>query len=258
MKTGPRRPNRRLGALTALVLLASSCASVPERRPPVLGGVAAGEAAELVRRWEREWQAFSGLRAAVDLTVVRQGRAQRSAGALLVSPTRLRFEAISPLGLPALIVTTGPESLTIYSPTERKAWRARPTPESMNRWLGVPVRPETLIRLLAGHVPTPPPGVAVRVAEDRGAHIVFEADGARQRVWVTAEGQPARLQLENGERLTVTFERALGGGLQELVVEAPGRSLEAHLRYVSGENMAPPPDAFELPIPPGVPIEAVD
>ena len=248
------------GALAALLVLGvTGCATAPERVPPVLGGVPADQAETLVRRWEAEWRTFTGLRAAVDLTVVRKGRAQRSAGALLLSPTHLRFEAITPIGFPAVVLTAGPDRILVFSPVERRAWTGRPTPEAMARWIGVPVEPETLIRLLTGHVPPPPDGVPVRVAEDRGPHVVFERGALRQRVWVTPEGQPARFGRENGQRLTVTFDRTVSGQIQGLVLEAPSHSLEMRLRYISGEYInTPPPGAFELQLSPDVPVERID
>ncbi|MBI3458205.1 MAG: hypothetical protein HY002_20740 [Candidatus Rokubacteria bacterium] len=255
--------HRGLGPLrhtvAALVALgAAGCATAPGRPPPVLGSIPADQAEALVRRWETQWRQFPGLRAAVDLTVVRNGRAQRTAGVLLLSPTRLRYEAITPLGLPAVVVTAGPDRLLVFSLTERKAWTARPTAEAMSRWIGVPLRPETLIRLLAGQVPPPPEGVSVRVAPGADAHVEFEQGNVRQQVWVTVEGQPARLQLENGQRLTATFDRTINGQLVGLALEVPSQSLEVRLRYISGENTAPPPEAFEIVLPPGVPIEHVD
>jgi hypothetical protein len=252
-----RRARRRLGAL-AVLLLAAGCATVPAPLPPVLGGVPADQAGELLRRWEAEWRRFPGLRAAVDVTVARQGRAQRSAGALLLSPTHLRFEALAPLGFPALVVTAGPEQMLVFSPTERQAWSARPTPQAMERWLGVPVVPDTLIRLLVGWVPAPPEGATVRVAEDRGPHLLVERDRLKQRIWVTAEGRPARVELENGTRVTVTFERGVDGNVQSLAVEAPGQELEVALRYISAEYAPAPQAAFDLRLPPGVPVDVVN
>jgi len=236
----------------------AGCATAPERLPPVLGGVPADQVDGLVRRWAAEWAEFRGLRAAVDLTVVRNGRAQRTAGALLLSSTHLRFEAITPIGLPAVVVIVGPDRLLVFSPTERKAWTARPTAEAMGRWLGAPVEPPVLIRLLTGHVPLPPDGTPVRVGRDRGPHLVFQRDAVTERVWVTTEGRPARLELENGRRVTATFDRAMDGQIVSLAVEVPSQSLEVHLRYISGEYAAPPLEAFELAVPAGVPIERVD
>jgi hypothetical protein len=162
------------------------------------------------------------------------------------------------MGFPALIVTVSPERLLVWSPGERKAWTGRPSRAALTRWLGLPVDPEILIRFLAGHVPLPPDGAPIQVAEDRGPHVVFEHGGLRERVWVDPAGQPARVQLDNGQRLVVTFERGVTGQLQALLVEAPGQSVEARLRYVSGESVAPPPAAFELRLPPDVAIEPID
>lgn len=255
----PGGPRPLLGALAVVLALgAAGCATAPERLPPVLGGVPADQVDALVRRWEAEWREFRGLRAAVDLTVVRKGRVQRTAGVLLLSPTHLRFEAITPLGFPAIVVTAGPERLLVFSPTERRAWSARPTAEAMNRWLGVPIEPQTLTRILAGHVPPPPDGVPVRVAQDRGPHLLFERAGVTQRVWVTAEGRPARFELANGQRVTATFDRTVDGQILSVSLEVPSQSVEAQLRYLSGDSIALPPEAFEITVPPGVVIERVD
>ncbi|MGH7268287.1 MAG: hypothetical protein ACREMB_26000 [Candidatus Rokuibacteriota bacterium] len=253
-----RRAQGRLVRALGVVLLAAGCATVPAPLPPVLGGVPAEQVSELLRRWEADWRQFPGLRAAVDVTVARRGRAQRSAGGLLLSPTHLRFEALAPLGFPALVVTAGPAQILVFSPTERRAWSARPTAEAMERWLGVPVVLDTLIRLLVGWVPAPPAGATVRVAEDRGPHILVEHDRLTQRIWVTAEGRPARLELEDGARVTVTFERGVDGNVQSLAVEAPGQGLELALRYISAEYGPPPQAAFDLRLPPGVPVDAVN
>jgi hypothetical protein len=254
-----RGPRPLLTALTVLpIVVAVGCATPPPRVPPVLGGVPAERVDELIRRWADSWERFTGLRAAVDVTIVRRGQAQRAAGALLLSPTRLRFEAMTPIGFPALVATAGPDRLLVWVPLERKAWAGRPTPQAMARWLGVPAAPDIVIRLLAGQVPLPPAGVPVRVAEDRGPHLVFEQGGTRQRVWVTPDGDPARVELTNGQRFTVTFERAVTGPVTGVFLEAPGQSLEARLRYVSGEYVTPPPEAFELTLPPDVAVERLD
>jgi len=257
-RRSPLPPRLRRSLAAGLLLVAAGCTTAPERVPPVLGGVPADQVDALIREWAEAWQRFSGLRAAVDLTIRRRGQAQRTAGALLLSPTRLRFEVITPLGFPAAIVIAGPERLLVWSPSERKAWIARPTHDAMARWLGLPVAPEMLIRLLAGQVPLPPPDVPVRVAEDGGPHLLVQYGGVRQRVWVTPEGQPARFDLANGHRLTVTFERTVTGQIGGLVVEAPGQSLEARVRYLSADYVTPPPGAFELTLPPDVAVERLD
>ncbi len=253
------RAPRWLGAEWGLGLLVfAGCAVAPIPRP-VVGRIPAEGVGALVRRWEAEWREFQGLRAAVDLNVVRKGQAQRSAGVLLLSPTRLRFEAISPLGLPVVVVTAGPDRVLVLSLIERRGWTGRPTPEALSRWLGFSVEPETLIRLLAGRVPLPRDPSAVRLAQDQGSpHLAFERNGVRHRVWVTEDGSPLGLQLENGDRVTATFERAPDNRLESVRVAVPGQALNLELRYLGVESVSPLGDAFEITVPPGITIERVD
>jgi len=254
---GGRGP--RLSALVlVLVLGVAGCASAPERRPPVLAGVPLGEVDALLRRWEAQWQEFRGLRAAIDLTVARKGFAQRTAGGLLLSPTHLRLEAITPVGLPIFVITLGPERLLVLNLAERQGWTAQSTPRAVQRWLGAAIPPGSLIRLLAGHVPPPPAGVPARAGQDRGPHLVFQDGRLTERIWVTPAGDPARVELEDGRRITATFDRAVGGQVLALTVDVPSESVEIHLRYVSGEYVTVPPDAFEIAVPAGIPIERLD
>jgi hypothetical protein len=98
----------------------------------------------------------------------------------------------------------------------------------------------------------------VQVAEQSGPHVVYQRGPVRQRVWVTPGGQPARLALENGHRVTATFTRGVNGQLQGLEIDVPSQSLEVRVRYISGEYAAPPAAAFELTVPPGIRVESVD
>jgi hypothetical protein len=216
------------------------------------------EAAALVRRWEARWQEFRGLRAAVDLTVTRKGAVQRTAGALLLSPTHLRLEAVTPIGLPLFVIVLGPERLLVLNLGERRGWSAQPTPRAIGRWLGAPIPPESLIRLLAGYPPPPPDGVAARAGQDRGPHLIFQDGRLTERIWITPGGEAGRVELEDGRRVTTTFDRTVDGQILALTVDVPGESVEIYLRYISGEYMTPPADAFEIAVPPGIPIERFD
>jgi hypothetical protein len=251
---GPRLPALAL----VLVIGVAGCASAPERRQPVLAGVSLAEADALVGRWEAGWQEFRGLRAAIDLTVTRKGSVRRTAGGLLLSPTQLRLEAITPIGLPIFVITLGPERLLVLNLAERQGWSAAPTSQTVGRWLGAPIPPEWLIRLLAGHIPPPPAGAAVRAGQDRGPHLIFQGGRLTERVWVTPSGHPARVEMEDGRRITATFDRTVDGQVQALTVDVPSESVEIHLRYVSGDYVTPPAGAFEVAVPAGMSIERLD
>lgn len=246
--TARRRAGARVGALVGLLALAG-CATLPPPRPADTGWVRAEEARGLLERWEAEWRTFPGLRAAVDLTVRRRDRVDRTGAVLLLSRTRLRLEVVTPFGLPALVATASPERVVVFRPLERAAWTGRPSPDAVGRWLGAPLPPDVLIGLFVGRVPPPPDPARVRIQGGHDPHLAFERDGIAHRVWVTPEGRPARLLIEGDERVSVTFEWAPGGPLEGVRVEVPGRGAALVLRYLSVELSTPPEDSFELALP---------
>jgi hypothetical protein len=252
------RDARRVALILVLALGLVRCAATPPA-PPATAAIAPEQIAELTRRWAAEWAAFPGLRAAIDLTVKTGRGSERSAAALLVAPTGLRVEATAPFGLPAVVATVGPDEITIYRVLERRAHAARPSPAAVARWLGVPVAPETLIRLLVGNVPTPADPRAIAIETAPSPHLTWSEDGARYRLWVTTDGRPARLRLKGsgGDRLTADFVWR-PGGLGEVRVEAPERQAFVTVRYLSAEYVEPPRDAFRLTLPPDVRVERLD
>jgi len=258
---GPAGSGARRAPLAVLLALGLvRCAATPPA-PPVAVAIPEGEAVVLAQRWAAEWEAFPGLRAAVDLRVRNRRGSERAALVMLVSPTALRVEVATPFGLPVVVATAGPDEITIFQVLERRVQIARPSPEAVGRWLGVPLAPQTLIRLLVGNVPPPPDPRAVTVDSAPTPHLTWTEDGVRHRVWVTADGRPARLLLATaggGDRLTADFEWSVGGGLVGLRVAAPEQGTELQVRYLSAEQVQNPPEAFRLAVPPDVPVERLD
>jgi hypothetical protein len=222
--------------------------------------VQAAQVAELARRWAAEWEAFPGLRAAVDLTV-RNDRGSRRAGAvLLLAPTALRVEIATPFGLPAVVGAATADGITVLNLIERHAHVGRATPEMLERWLGLRLAPETLIHLLVGQVPPPPDPALVTVGGGPTSHLTWTRDGVRHRVWVSAQGQATRLVLDGpGEgELVAEYERQPTGDLAGLSIAAPGKHTELTVRYLSAELVALPPEAFHVALPAGVPVVPFD
>lgn len=250
---------RRAALALALAWGLARCAATPPP-PPAAARIPPGQAAELARRWAAEWEAFPGLRAAIDLAVKNRRGSERAAAVLLVAPTALRVEVVTPFGLSALVVTAGPDDITIFRVIERRAQTAHPSPAAIERWLGVALAPATLIRLLVGNVPTPADPRAIAVESTPSAHLTWTDDGVRYRVWVTADGQASRLLLDaaGGDRLVADFERSATGGLVAVRVEAPARGAELLVRYLSAEYVQSPPEAFRLVLPPDVPVQRLD
>ena len=257
---GPAGHGARRAALAVLLALGlGRCAAAPPA-PPVAVAIPPGQAVALAQRWAAEWEAFEGLRAAIDLRARNRRGSERAAAVLLVAPTALRVEVATPFGLPAVVATAGADDITIFHVLERRVETARPSPEAVGRWLGVPLAPQTLIRLLVGNVPPPSDPGTITVDSAPTPHLTWTENGVRHRVWVTADGRPARLLLAaaGGDWLTADFEWSVGGGLVGLRVEAPERGTELQVRYLSVEPVQNPPEAFRLALPPGVPVQRLD
>jgi hypothetical protein len=245
-------------AVLGLALLLAGCATAPPRPGPALAPGSDAEAPELLRRWEAAWEGFSGLIAAAEVTVRSPERTDRSAAVLLVGPRALRVEVATPFGLPGLVAVAGPERLTVFRPLEREATVGPVSPEAIARWIGLALPLDALLRLLAGLVPTPPPGVPVEVEDEGGPHLAWRHQGLTYRVWVTPARQPGRLRVEGSELLTATFIRTVTGDVQSLALEAPQRRTEFLVAYRSVEPANPTPEAFELTVPAGVRIVPID
>jgi outer membrane biogenesis lipoprotein LolB len=255
---GPRRAR----VVVALTLALAGCATRGSL-PPAAVPIPTDQAAELVRRWVAEWESFQGMRGAIELTVKnRQGR-EHVAGLVLMAPTALRLEVTTPFGVPALVATAGPDDITIFRVLDRQAQTARSSPAAVERWLGVALPPATLIRLLLGNVP-PPADSRTVVVEDTPSpqHLAWTEDGVRHRVWVTAEGRPARVVLDpvdgGGSRLTADYEWSGPGGLVSVGLAAPDRGAEVTVRYLSAEYVENPAEAFRLVLPPDIPVQRLD
>jgi hypothetical protein len=252
---GVRRAPLPLG----LGLLLASCAVAPPGPAPV-ASIPPERATELARRWAADWEIFRGLRAAVDLRLRNRRGTERVAAVLLVAPSALRLEVATPFGLPAVVGTATTDGITIYRVLDRRAQTASASPEASARWLGIPLAPPTLIRLLVGIVPVPADPSAVAVVASSAPHLAWIADGIHYQAWPTAEGRPARVRLDAGgaDHLTAEFEWASSGALLGVRLEAPERGAELVLRYLSAEQVTNPPEAFRLTLPPDVPVQRLD
>ena len=196
----------RLGLLTvaAGTLLAASCATLPESRPPrppnpegvraqLLQDEAVVRSIKGVARFE-----YNGARGSGSATQV----------IVVALPDRARVETLSPLGTTALVVTLQGEMLRMHSLVQQEYAFGRASREVLRRLLSVPVPPEFLLRLLAGLPPLPVQ------AEDPRFQVVVDGSAVRvesvegewwQRLW-TGEGGTA---IERGEagRISETILR---------------------------------------------------
>lgn len=205
-----RRAPRGTAVLAAVLLLAAGCATAREAAP--VGAEVLAARALL----EERWQAFRDLRALAELDIRQGRRAQRITGALLLrAPASLRFEALSPIGLPFLLVGSSPDAVTIWEVARNRAYLLPADPDASRRWLGVALGPEDLVALLSGHV-RPLDRVergALLPSDETGPSLSLSGPRGTQRIWTDGTtGLPLRLEWTDvKEPFRVAFTRDAGG-----------------------------------------------
>ena len=183
-----RRPNRSKLASAGVLLLGlgfalavGGCASAPPARHEMSPEVAAAYAL-----LERNWHAFHDLRTRADIRIRQDNKTQRLDGVLLLMTTSsMRFEALSPLGTPLLVVGGDASTLTVWETMNQRAYRLAASPDATRRWLGLALGPDELVATLSGRaVPLRNPLVAELVPADSvGPSMSLKNADVTQRIW---------------------------------------------------------------------------
>lgn len=224
-----------LAPLLALTLAVGACASARPATPLLPPEVEGARA-----RLEDAWRSFVDLRTLAEISIRQGGRSQRFAGVLLLkAPAALRFEALSPLGPPLLVVAASPEQVTIWEVVRSRAYLLPSTPDANRRWLGLALATEDLVALLAGHVrPVRAPRAGALLPPDEtGPSLSLTGAEGTQRIWLDAVGRPLKVEWGDGKNpMRVTFTRpegdpSAGSGPQAIrLVTLDGR-LEVSVTY---------------------------
>lgn len=249
---------RRVGvALFLLVVGVGGCATVPKHRP--VGEEAGRAIAALAERW----RAFSDLRALADITL-EQGRERRQLTGVLLAraPGSVRFEALSPFGQPLLLVAVHEDRIVAYDVAANEARVGPATPETTARVLGLPLEPEDLVAVLAGHaVPPRDLRVAEIVPRDEfGPSLKLVGPAYQQRVWMDFDtGLVHRVEF-SGRRLDalIAFQRDADGTMAGFDVSAADAWVTGTVRYrefVAGAGVEAA--RFSLTLPKGAKIQGL-
>jgi hypothetical protein len=199
----------------------------------------ADDAREAIARLVSRWHEFTDLRALVDLTVRRGASTQRLSGVLLAkSPDSVRFEALTPVGTPFLLLTVSDRVLTAYRVLDGRALVGPLTGQTSGRWLGVPLEADQLVGLLTSRIVPPHDIVAAQVvpADPNGPSVRIEGKIQSQRVWMDFQtGVVEKVEIGGGRvGLLATYSREAGNefptGIQ---ISSNDVEMEATLGYRS-------------------------
>ena len=239
----------------SLILAATGCASVPVRQP------VSPEAAAAQTLIERRCAEFHDLRTLAEITMRKGDRTQRLAGVLLLrAPASTRFEALSPLGTPVLIVAGDASTLTVWEVLDDKAYRLPASPDATKRWLGLALGPDELVATLAGcALPLKDPLVVELLApDDTSPSLRLRGKDMVQRIWFDpADGQPRAVEWTDGTPAHVTFADGAPDSVPTtLRLYTLDGKMEVRIRYQNPRlNSGFDPDLMTLTVPERVRIQ---
>ena len=221
------------------------------------------EARRLLALLQLRRDELADLRTLAEVTVRRGGRIQRFSGVLLVKPpASLRFEALSPLGQPVLLLTVSGGTLSAYNVVENLAFSYQVNEQTTSRWLGVPLDAEDLVGLLLGRV-IPSRGlrrVEILPSDGEGPSLELTGERQRARLWLDVEaGEVHKVAIGGGRAtLVVTYTRTPGSPVPSEIHAAAGQDFEATVEYREPE-IATGLDAerFELRVPNGANVQRI-
>ncbi|MGH7400746.1 MAG: hypothetical protein ACRELW_24750, partial [Candidatus Rokuibacteriota bacterium] len=253
----PSRSSLRLAGAALLAATVSACATAPPAPAPI-----AEEARAALVRIEQHRRSLIDLRSLTDITIRRNGRAQRLSGVMLLlgEPPSLRFEALAPFGTPVLIVASDPERLTVWEVLDDRAYLAPASPDANRRWLGLALGGEDLVALLGARARplSDPTRVELVAPDETGPSVRLTGRDVEQRIWFDpASGQPRQVEWTGKNPARVTFSptppAAPPTGLR---LETPDGSLRVSVTYRDPKmNTGLDPALLKLTVPEHVRIQ---
>lgn len=182
-------------------------------------------------------------------------------------PDSMRMEFLSPFGAPMFVVVASKGELRAFSVARGRYYEGRADSETMAKWLGLPVTPDLMVRILQGALPFLGGEVeAARVRRDEGSGAIrLESppgaglDRRQMALLDRVRFMPSRVLIgERGVELDIRYGefQRMGKYVRPLWVELRdsrrGRRVRIHMNDEKpslGEAL--PDDLFRLEIPVG-------
>ena len=203
------------------------------------------------------------IRGWVKIKWVRDGEKKSADNAVAVQrPDKMRLEGISPLGTSMYSFVHQNDTVEIFFPSEKRAFRGIGSKQSLERIIPIPMDVEDVIDIMTGRVPLCGDDKAVVYRE--GGFIVLNEicaeSGWRRKIRFEPERlDPADMRIRSSEgdiRTLVTWDAYKEyDGIRmptKIRVEVPKQKTELIIRFDELEVNKPlDPDQFQLILPPG-------
>jgi len=257
---GSRVARRPLSSLLLFLQLAlvAACATAPPREP------LADDARRVLARLAERYAEFTDMRALADVALRKGGERQRLRGVLLVlAPSSVRFEALSPFGPPLIVVTVHEGQVTAYDAVQNEAHVGPADAETISKVLGLPLDPDDLVSVLVGRLAVPRDlRSAELLAPDAvGPSLVLvSGTGRRERVWLDLGTGLIQQRQIFGSRFNalIKYRRDGSGTLAGFDLDAAMSYITGSVTYqnlVEGEGIDP--ERFTLTIPKGAKTQPI-
>lgn len=232
------------------------------------------EPAPVLARLAERTRALQSLSGMLSLEVWRGDERVRLRQLLLFQrPDRLRVDTLSPFDQPLAMMASDGQVVTIYSLENKRFEQGPATQAHLARLLRLPLTGEELTSVLAGGVPIPP-GAATTLDwdDEAGAWVLAVGQagtergpprGRHQRILL--EPQAFRvIEIRTFQDDRLVFQARFGDydGAEATSIprrmrfEVPAEGLRVDARFEDHTvNVTPPPDAFTIPVPRGIPID---
>lgn len=242
-----------------LLLLAAGCA--PTVTPTVKPVLPTLSVTELTERLDAASQRFFSVRGEARVKMASAGQNLTVSQVLLAQrPDRLRSEAMSPFGLPMMIMVADGRDLSVYLPTQGAFYRGEATVANVARFTRLPFRLDDLVGLLLYSVPRFPfqdstvamteTGYLLELTGGEGVvqRFGFDADGRLNQAAYLIDGQ-LRMQVDYAD-----FDPAQQDFPRSLQLAVPDREVAVSIAFSAdtASNVELPRERFVLNPPPGV------
>ena len=197
--------------------------------------------------------------AQIDLMTV-QGHYPVRAVLILQKPSYLRMEMLPVIGTPDFFLTSTPDKLTVYIPSQGEFYSGKPSARNLGRFLSWAMNLEDMVMIFSGAYPLLA-GENMSYESYEESHLLrvdMKTSSCSQGIWIGQDGRIVKL-VRNGadgrETYSVRYEDYEPGSslARKITVKMADNVTSMSVRFTDiKKEKATDLSIFELPVPAGI------